>query len=143
MVTGGFRTAAGMADAISNDGVDMIGLGRPLCLAPSAPAALLRGEPVNLDQPERKLRLGPGLVGPQSPIKLLRAVNGLGSMTWYNEQLIRLGAGLEPDPELNFLPAFISMQKRDKRMARALHYDSGPKGARKDDARAIPAAGSA
>jgi 2,4-dienoyl-CoA reductase-like NADH-dependent reductase (Old Yellow Enzyme family) len=125
MVTGGFRTAAGMADAIANDGVDMIGLGRPLCLDPSAPAALLRGEPVNLDQPESRLRLGPGLIGPRSPIKLLRAVNGLGSVTWYNEQLIRLGAGLEPDPELSFLPAFISMQKRDKHMARALDRING------------------
>ncbi len=122
MVTGGFRTAAGMADAIANDGVDLIGLGRPLCLDPDAPSALLRGEPVNLDQPDGKLRLGPGFLGPQSPVKLLRAINGLGSMTWYNEQLFRLGAGLEPDPNMNFLPAFISMQKRDKQMAEALDH---------------------
>jgi 2,4-dienoyl-CoA reductase-like NADH-dependent reductase (Old Yellow Enzyme family) len=120
MVTGGFRTARGMADAIANDGVDLIGLGRPLCLDPNAPAALLRGVPVNLLQPEARLRLGSGLLGPQSPIKLLRAINGLGSMTWYNEQLIRLGAGLDPDPKMKFLPAFIRMQTRDKRMARAL-----------------------
>jgi 2,4-dienoyl-CoA reductase-like NADH-dependent reductase (Old Yellow Enzyme family) len=46
MVTGGFRSARGMADAIANDGVDLIGLGRPLCLDLSAPAALLRGVPV-------------------------------------------------------------------------------------------------
>src|SRR5260221_12103800 len=98
MVTGGFRTVQGMADAITNDGVDLIGLGRPLCLYPEAPAALLKGVPVSLEQPEGKLRLGPGLLDPQSPIKLLRAINGLGSMTWYNEQIIRLGAGLKPDP---------------------------------------------
>ena len=64
-------------------------------------------------------------------------------MTWYNEQLIRLGAGLELDPDLNFLPAFISMQQRDKRMARGLDYNNGPLDARKDDARATPAAGTA
>ena len=122
MVTGGFRTAEGMADAIANDGVDLIGLGRPLCLDPTAPSALLRGEPVNLGQPDERLKLGSGLLGPQSPIKLLRAINGLGSMTWYNEQLIRLGAGLDPDPEMKFLPAFISMQNRDKRMAQALDH---------------------
>lgn len=117
MVTGGFRTVQGMADAITNDGVDVIGLGRPLCLYPEAPAALLKGKPVSLEQPESRLRLGPGLLGPRSPIKLLRAINGLGSMTWYNEQIIRLGAGLKPNPMMKFLPAFISMQKRDKRMA--------------------------
>jgi hypothetical protein len=122
MVTGGFRSARGMADAIAHDGVDLIGLGRPLCLNPDAPAALLRGEPVSLEQPEGRLRLGPGLLGPRSPIKLLRAINGLGSMTWYNEQIIRLGAGQEPDPEMRFLPAFISMQRRDRRMAQAVEH---------------------
>jgi 2,4-dienoyl-CoA reductase-like NADH-dependent reductase (Old Yellow Enzyme family) len=122
MVTGGFRTAMGMADAIANDGVDLIGLGRPLCLDPSASAALLRGMSVNLVQPDARLRLGSGLLGPQSPIKLLRAINGLGSMTWYNEQIIRLGAGLDSDPKMKFLPAFIRMQNRDKRMARALDF---------------------
>jgi hypothetical protein len=122
MVTGGFRTAQGMADAIANDGVDLIGLGRPLCLTPGAAATLLRGDPVDLQQPDHRLRLGGGLLGPQSPIKLLRAINGLGSMTWYNEQILRLGAGLAPDREMKFLPAFISMQKRDKRMAEALDH---------------------
>jgi 2,4-dienoyl-CoA reductase-like NADH-dependent reductase (Old Yellow Enzyme family) len=122
MVTGGFRTAQGMADAIANDGVDLIGLGRPLCLLPEVAATLLRGDAVDLRQPEHRLRLGRGLLGPQSPIKLLRAINGLGSMTWYNEQIIRLGAGLAPDREMKFLPAFISMQSRDKRMAEALDH---------------------
>jgi 2,4-dienoyl-CoA reductase-like NADH-dependent reductase (Old Yellow Enzyme family) len=120
MVTGGFRTAQGMADAISNDGVDLIGLARPLCLYPEASTALLRGEPASLQQPERKLRLGPGLLGPQSPIKLLRAINGVGSVTWYNEQIIRLATGQRPDPKMKFLPAFISTQRRDKRMAQSL-----------------------
>jgi 2,4-dienoyl-CoA reductase-like NADH-dependent reductase (Old Yellow Enzyme family) len=122
MVTGGFRTAQGMANAIAHDGVDLIGLGRPLCLAPEAAATLLRGDPVDLRQPDHRLRLGGGLLGPQSPIKLLRAINGLGSMTWYNEQILRLGSGLAPDREMKFLPAFISMQKRDKRMAKALEH---------------------
>jgi len=43
-------------------------------------------------------------------------------MTWYNEQIIRLGAGLDSDPKMKFLPAFIRMQTRDKRMARALDF---------------------
>jgi hypothetical protein len=47
-------------------------------------------------------------------------------MGWYNEQIIRLSAGLRPDPRMKFLPAFISMQKRDKRLAAALEYTTEP-----------------
>jgi hypothetical protein len=61
MVTGGFRTTQGMADAITTDGVDLIGLSRPLCLAPDAPAALLRGTLSGLTARENELRIGPGL----------------------------------------------------------------------------------
>lgn len=118
MVTGGFRTAQGMADAIANDGFDLIGLARPLCLAPDAPAALLRGDPVDLTQPD--LRFGPGLLGPKSPIKLIRTLTGAGSATWYNEQIMRLVEGKEPDPKLGFFGAFVSTQRRDARMAKAL-----------------------
>jgi 2,4-dienoyl-CoA reductase-like NADH-dependent reductase (Old Yellow Enzyme family) len=118
MVTGGFRTARGMADAIANDGFDLVGLGRPLCLDPDAPAALLRGDPVNLVQPD--LRFGPGLIGSKSPIKLIRTLTGAGAATWYNEQIMRLVAGHEPDPTLGFIRAFVSTQRRDARMTKAL-----------------------
>lgn len=118
MVTGGFRTAQGMADAITNDGFDLVGLARPLCLVPEAPALLLRGEPVDLSQPD--LRFGPGLFGPRSPIKLIRTLTGAGSATWYNEQIMRIVDGKRPDPKLGFLKAFISTQLRDSRTARAL-----------------------
>lgn len=118
MVTGGFRSAQGMADAIANDGFAVVGLARPLCLAPDAPAALLRGDPVDLVQPD--LRFGPGLLGPKSPIKLIRTLTGAGSATWYNEQIMRLVVGHEPDPKLGFFGAFVSTQRRDARMARAL-----------------------
>jgi 2,4-dienoyl-CoA reductase-like NADH-dependent reductase (Old Yellow Enzyme family) len=118
MVTGGFRTAAGMVDAIASDGFDLVGLARPLCLAPDAPSALLRGDPVDLTQPD--LRFGPGPLGPKSPVKLIRTLTGAGSATWYNEQIMRLVAGQEPEPRLGFLGAFVSTQRRDARMAKAL-----------------------
>ncbi len=118
MVTGGFRTATGMADAIANDGFDLIGLARPLCLTPDAPAALLTGAPVDLTQPD--LRFGPGLLGPKSPIKLVRTLTGASSATWYNEQIMRMVASQEPDPNLGFFGAFLNAQRRDARLAKAL-----------------------
>lgn len=122
MVTGGFRTAQGMADAIATGGVDLIGLSRPLCLDPDAPTALLKGTLTRLAARENELRVGPGLLGPHSRIKLIRAINGLGSMTWFNAQMIRMSQGLPPDPKLGFIPAFIRMQMLDKRMARAIRH---------------------
>jgi hypothetical protein len=122
MVTGGFRTTQGMADAITTGGVDLIGLSRPLCLAPDAPAALMRGTLSGLTARENELRIGPGLVGPHSRIKLIRAINGLGSMTWFNAQMIRMSQGLPPDPKISFISAFIRMQMLDKRMARAIQH---------------------
>ena len=121
MVTGGLCTAQGMADAITSDGFDLVGLARPLCLSPGAPAKLLRGDPVDLTQPQ--LRFGPGPLGPKSPVKMIRTLTGAGGATWYNEQIMRIVSGRRPDPKLGFLKAFISTQMRDSRMAHALDPD--------------------
>lgn len=118
MVTGGFRTAAGMVHAIADGAVDLIGVARPLCVHPEAPAALLAGRPVDLTQPS--LRLGPGLLGPTSSIQRVRVLNGLASASWYNEQVIRLAAGRKPDRRLSLLTATVRSQLRGRRMATAL-----------------------
>ena len=49
MVTGGFRTAAGIDAALRSGALDIIGLARLLAVDPDAPAALLQGQ----DSPQR------------------------------------------------------------------------------------------
>jgi len=120
MVTGGFRTAAGMETAINEDGVDLIGLGRPLCYAVDAPAKLLRGEAVDLDRWEDKLRVGPGWLGPKSPFTLLKVVNGFGMQSWFYEQLQSLANTGAPVPRMGLLSALIKSQKREAAAAKAL-----------------------
>jgi 2,4-dienoyl-CoA reductase-like NADH-dependent reductase (Old Yellow Enzyme family) len=120
MVTGGFLTARGMADAITTGGVDLIGLARPLCLDPNAPSALLKGEVAQLRRREDYLRVGPGILGTNSSIKAIRAINGLAGGTWCNAQMFRMAQGLSPDPNLNFTSTFLRLQIKDKRMNRAL-----------------------
>lgn len=104
MVTGGFRTAAGMARAITDDGVALIGLGRPLCVDTAGPAKLLAGAAA-LDRWEDRLRIGPGPFGPKSPIGMIKALNGFGATYWYYQQLRRIAEGQAPDEKLGVLKA--------------------------------------
>jgi 2,4-dienoyl-CoA reductase-like NADH-dependent reductase (Old Yellow Enzyme family) len=104
MVTGGFRTAAGMARAVTDDGVALIGLGRPLCVDPIAPQKLLAGQAA-LDRWEDRLRIGPGIFGPKSPIAMIKAINGFGATYWYYQQLRAMAAGRAPDQKLGVLKA--------------------------------------
>jgi hypothetical protein len=62
----------------------------------------------------------------------------VGSFGWYNEQIIRLGTGVQSDPRMKFLPAFISMQRREKRLAAALDYTAKPE--HEADVAPVPAA---
>ncbi len=115
MVTGGFRTVEAMNAALADGEADLIGLGRPLCVDTDTPRKLLSGERAAADQWESRLRIGPGLFGPNSPIKLVKALNGFGVIGWYYEQLRRLGAGEAPDVKLGVLSAFLANQKNEKR----------------------------
>tara|TARA_R110002110_G_scaffold194517_11_gene403475 strand:- start:2002 stop:3297 length:1296 start_codon:yes stop_codon:yes gene_type:complete len=104
MVTGGFRTLSGMAEAIGKDGISLVGIGRPLCVDPKAVEHLLQGRE-QLDRWEAQLRLGPGLLGPNSPIPAIRAINGFGAGYWFYQQIRRLAAGRPADLTLKLLSA--------------------------------------
>ena len=119
MVTGGFRTLSGMNAALASGEADLIGIGRPLCVDTATPAKLLAGEIETADRWESQLRIGPGLFGPHSPIKLVKALNGFGAQGWYYEQLRLLAAGKAPNPKLGVLKAFMAHQKRETVSAKA------------------------
>jgi len=113
MVTGGFRTSAAMAQAVAQDGVALVGLGRPMTVDADAPAKLLAGADA-VARWEQVLRLGPGLFGPKSPIMLIKAVNGFGAMSWYYQQIRRIGAGEGADLKLGLLAALAAEEKTQK-----------------------------
>lgn len=84
MLTGGFRTAEGMVDAVESGAIDIVGLGRPLAVQPDFPADLLAG------------RVDASLVTPRrSGIRLL---DNLTELTYYSVQMWRMAAGKEPAP---------------------------------------------
>lgn len=84
MLTGGFRTAEAMAEAVASGGIDVVGLGRPLTLQPDAPGQLLDG---SLDRVTVRVR--------RSGIRL---IDSLRELTYYTVQMWRMGDGHEPDP---------------------------------------------
>jgi len=113
LVTGGFRSRAAMDQALAN-GIAMIGIGRPLCAAPDAINDLLAGRLAELPRFESQLRIGPGLLGPHSPLKLVRTVNAFAAQAWYYTQLRRLAAGTPLVPGMNPLTAFLSENRENK-----------------------------
>jgi 2,4-dienoyl-CoA reductase-like NADH-dependent reductase (Old Yellow Enzyme family) len=118
MVTGGFRAASEMAQAVRDDNIALVGLGRPLCVDPLAPAKLLAGAE-HLDRWEKKLQIGPGLFGPRSPIPMIKAMNGFGALYWYYQQLRRMGEGLPPDQTLSVLKALQAEQAAQQQALQA------------------------
>ncbi len=95
MVTGGFRTAAGMNAALRAGALDLVGVARLLAIDPDAPAALLQGR----DSPQQV-----------HPIKTgIQAVDRMGVMEvwWYERQLKRIARGQSPRPDESGLAAFL------------------------------------
>ncbi|WP_412529220.1 NADH:flavin oxidoreductase/NADH oxidase family protein [Burkholderia lata] len=95
MVTGGFRTAAGMNAALHSSALDVVGLARLLAIDPDAPAALLQGR----DSLQQVHPISTGL----------KAVDRLGIMEvlWYTRQLKRIARGRKPCPDEGGLAAFL------------------------------------
>lgn len=81
MVTGGFRTRAGMEAALEAGELDLIGIGRPLIADPMTPAKLISGE---IDQAP----------APEATLDLFHLLG------WFNMQMERMASGLDPDLSL-------------------------------------------
>lgn len=100
MVTGGFRTAAGMNAALRSGALDVVGVARLLAIDPDAPNALLQGR----DSPQRVRTISTGL----------KFVDRLGIMEvlWYERQLKRIARGKAPRPGESGLAAFLKSALR-------------------------------
>ena len=94
MLTGGFRSLAGMAGAIDSGAIDFVGIARAMALETDLPARLLRGE-----EPRHVVR--PITTG----IKLIDRM-ALMEVAWYSRQLRRIGDGRVPRPNESGLGAF-------------------------------------
>jgi len=87
MVTGGFRSAAGMNAALRSGALDVIGIARLLAIDPEAPTALLRGK--DSLQRVRPIKTGIPMIDRM----------GIMEIFWYTLQLGRIGGGGNPRPK--------------------------------------------
>ena len=94
MLTGGFRSLGGMAQALESGAIDIIGLGRLLAVEPDAPSRFLRGEE-SLHK-VRPISTGIGMVDRMAIMEV----------AWYTRQLRRIGEGRKPRPNESGLQAF-------------------------------------
>jgi 2,4-dienoyl-CoA reductase-like NADH-dependent reductase (Old Yellow Enzyme family) len=102
MVTGGFRTRAGMASALGaapgEGDCDVIGLGRPLCWMPDFPRQLLAGARDGIEDLDDRLRFRErGWLSPQDSSVAAKALNAFAAQSWYYCQLFRLAEGKPAD----------------------------------------------
>lgn len=109
MVTGGFRSRAGMEAALAANECDVIGLGRPLCTQADVPQQLISGHISTAPATEKSLRLGPGkLFSGASPIFLFKIVHVLGMQGWYYQQIAHMADGGREPLRRSVLGAFFA-----------------------------------
>lgn len=87
MVTGGFRSAAGMADAVSSGATDMVGLARPLAVFPGLANDILQERLERCDIKPRNT--GIRLVDDMAMMEL----------AWYAQQMERIAEGKPTRPD--------------------------------------------
>lgn len=95
IVTGGFRSAQGMAEAITSGAVDFVGIARSLAIEPDAPNRLLSGL-------EPRYQVKPIKTG----LKMIDKM-ALMEVAWYSRQLRRMANGKPPKPNESALISLI------------------------------------
>ena len=99
MLTGGFRSWDGMNAALNSGACDVIGLARAIALNPLFPRQLLSGrESREIKSEVRPLTTGWRVLDRLFPLEI----------TWYTQQLHRMGKGKSPKPNLSVKASVLS-----------------------------------
>ena len=124
MVTGGFRSASAMEQALRNGAADVIGLGRPLCVMPEAPKRLLGGLAM-LPKVENQLKLLPNWLSGLRKIKAVRGIEGFAIQYWFYSQIYALGRTGRTNPTVTVFAALREVESyqrnwlKERRAAKA------------------------
>ena len=103
MVTGGFRLKSAMEEALQN-GADVIGIGRPMCVMTDAPNRLM-SDLDELPRYESELTFFPSWLEFLNRFKALRALSTFGVQFWFYAQLELLGQTGSTQPNMSTMTA--------------------------------------
>ncbi|RJS46791.1 NADH:flavin oxidoreductase/NADH oxidase family protein [Nocardioides cavernaquae] len=112
-VTGGFRTRAGMEEALAAGDCEVVGIGRPTVTTTDAADAILGGHTETLITHE----IQTGMRRVIGRFADLKALDGILNLTWNEDQMHRLARGLEPDLNRGPLVSALSMLRRNGRIS--------------------------
>ena len=118
MVTGGFRSRAAMEEALAQGAADVIGLARPLCVAPDGAAQMLAGA-AELSRSEKSLALFPPALSFLTRIKPLRAISSFAVQFWYYSQIYALGRTGRTDPAKSVFSSLLEVERTQKAWLKA------------------------
>lgn len=94
MLTGGFRTASVMRDAVTSDQLDVVGLARPFTIYPNFGHELFNNSRTSFPTDTQKTGV--------------KGIDGFMNIIWYEAQIKRLGQGKAPDPGLSAWSVFLN-----------------------------------
>jgi 2,4-dienoyl-CoA reductase-like NADH-dependent reductase (Old Yellow Enzyme family) len=113
MVTGGFRSASAMEQALKSGAADVIGLGRPMCVMPEAPKRLLGGMAM-LPKVENQLQLLPDWLASLRKLKMVRGLEGFAVQYWFYSQLYAIGRTGRAKPDITVFAAMREVEGYQK-----------------------------
>lgn len=99
MVTGGFRTAAGMNAALESGACDFIGVARPFAVEPDVTNRLIAGQDVRYAVD--KIKTGISMIDKMAIMEVI----------WYAAQFKDIAEGKQPNPKLSPLKVFFNYLK--------------------------------
>ena len=89
VVTGGFRSAQAMEEALVEDATDFIGVGRSLTLDPDFPEKVMTNQ-------NHSIHLPPRTTGIKKIDKMMMM-----DVLWYQQQMVRMSNKQEPNPKMS------------------------------------------
>jgi 2,4-dienoyl-CoA reductase-like NADH-dependent reductase (Old Yellow Enzyme family) len=94
LLTGGFRTASVMRDAVSSDQLDVVGIARPFTVYPNIGNEIFDNSRTSFPVDFQKTGV--------------KGIDGFMNLIWYEAQIKRLGQGKAPDSKLSPWSVFLN-----------------------------------